>query len=94
MTQARDFIHGAVQTEEERQRLEQGRKSAFERTRDQFNVTATPQTKEEHNSQQANKRLDNLLDNAVKVSMDGVESAREVIYNATKTPEEEELEKG
>eukprot|EP00977_Amphora_coffeiformis_P016365 scaffold5025_cov145-Amphora_coffeaeformis.AAC.8 len=92
VSQARDFIHGTVQTEEERQRLEQGRKSAFEQAYHKFDNMTTSQKREEK-PQQANTRLDNLLDGAVKASMDGVESARKVIYNATKPPEEEELEK-
>lgn len=92
VNQARDFIHGAVQTEDERQRVEQGKKSAFDRAYDHFDNMNGTQPKRDSDPQQANTRLDNLLDGAVKASMDGVESARRVIYDATKSPEEEELE--
>lgn len=105
--QARDFIHKAVQTEDDRERLKQGEMTAFEQAHEQFEnvsprdvatsilhkIETSEHGQAKKDDPEENGSRDNILDKAVEASMVGIETARKVIYSATMPPEEKKIER-
>ena len=75
--QARDFIHSSVQTEKEREVIDEGKKSSVDRAFEKLSF--------ESKSDETEEPKKGFLGGAV-------ESTRKAIYNSTKTDDEKKLE--
>ena len=87
LDQARNFLHNAVQTPEEKEKIEQGKKTVDERLVDKF--TDLPKGQSQDNKTNVeNKESSNEFLQGVQ---DTVETGRKKVYNATMSEEEKKL---